>query len=905
MATRLSGVFTITNAFHSNRVAMLNDNDAEPLFCVVPLLEVSKAELWTLIPSTAGRHQLRNMGFESRGFPRPSYGVDPQVVVGSSSECWWFIERVAGARSKPDTYFIRHNERRELCWRLDDGSPKTPIELLDDPGHPRNIWQIVPHVDFDSDSNTSSPSQMPLVDSNPVVDATIDHNASVLPAMDILKCLSETTRVHLPHHLELLNQLTDATGAVPSPKMQPRLFALIIGIDKHKATSITNLSGAARDADTVRDYLQEQLGVPSFQIRNLRDGQATRAAILRGIHGFLDDERIRKGDPILIYYAGHCATSVAPTDWDTAGAEIQLLVPYDQSDNGQKGCKVHGIPNRTLGALLVRLAANKGDNICVVLDCCHSGAGTREHGGESAHVYGRIEVEAIPSDLDEDLWNSLQPEERETAAATSFSYDDTGFRCHVLLASPSAEDPARETSESGLFTRTPIDAPVKDEAHGLKYTGVVQRMARLPAEVQSFRADKVRDISIVEPRRALCAESEKSDTVSVNDVVHGKTQREKQRRVEEREIYTPVLNQSVDIADMVRSISIRDDEVKSTPESNLDKCSHLDNLGHKFFSRFERLGNIEDIYRSISIHEEAVQLSPDDDPGKPIRLNRLGCSLLCRFERLDNIEDIHRSISIHEDAVQLSPSGDPGKPTRLNSLGCSLLCRFERLGNLRDIHRSISMHEDAVQLSLNGDHEKLTRLNSLGLSLFARFSRLDNLKDIHRSILMHEDVIQLSLDSDPDKPSRLNHLGYLFLTRFKRLGNLKDIHRSISLREHAVQLCLNSHPKKPHFLKKLGVSLFVRFEELGNLKDIHYSISMLEDAVRLSPDSDCDKPSRLNYLEYLLFNRFKRLGNPADIHSSISMHKHALQLSPGKSAYLDDLNRSLSIRSKRLGRPRK
>lgn len=144
----------------------------------------------------------------------------------------------------------------------------------------------------------------------------------------------------------------------------PPLFALIIGINKYHSPDIRDLLGAVSDADAVCDYLQDHLGVPRSQIMNFRDSQATRTAIIHGIDALSIDDRITVGDPILVYYAGYGGWADTPTGWEAGGTgEIQLLVPYDYSTEPETGEQKHAVPDRTLWALLSRLASKKGDNI--------------------------------------------------------------------------------------------------------------------------------------------------------------------------------------------------------------------------------------------------------------------------------------------------------------------------------------------------------------------------------------------------------------------------------------------------------------------------------------------------------------------------------------------------------------
>ncbi|CCM00513.1 uncharacterized protein FIBRA_02547 [Fibroporia radiculosa] len=279
------------------------------------------------------------------------------------------------------------------------------------------------------------------------------------------------------------SQGEDLGTEVPLPRPDPRLFALIIGINNYKYPGVHNLLGAVPDADAVRDYLQEQLGVPNSQIINLRDSQATRAAILHEINALMNDKRIQKGDPILIYYSGHGASALAPPNWEAGGSHIQLLVPHDQSCIDRSGRQVLGIPDRTLGVLLARLAHEKGDNISVILDCCHSGSGTRTDEIEPTRLVRGIKVEHIPVDLDEEIWATFQPSsshDRATAIAAGFTH--SGLASHVLLAACGAEEFSYEEEGRGLFTKALVDALVSYGADKLTYADVVQRMASLPKQ---------------------------------------------------------------------------------------------------------------------------------------------------------------------------------------------------------------------------------------------------------------------------------------------------------------------------------------------------------------------------------------------------------------------------------------
>ncbi|KAF6743200.1 hypothetical protein DFP72DRAFT_1080537 [Ephemerocybe angulata] len=131
---------------------------------------------------------------------------------------------------------------------------------------------------------------------------------------------------------------------------------------------MAKLSGAVPDADSINDYLQSELKVPSSQIRNLRDKQATRAGIIAAFEWLrdLNPPDFKPQDPILIYYAGH-------------GGEVPT-----------KG--------------------KQGNNLTVILDCCHSGSGARGDEDETTTVRGgELHPNDAPEGLDSHIVTGYKP----------------------------------------------------------------------------------------------------------------------------------------------------------------------------------------------------------------------------------------------------------------------------------------------------------------------------------------------------------------------------------------------------------------------------------------------------------------------------------------------------------------
>jgi len=147
----------------------------------------------------------------------------------------------------------------------------------------------------------------------------------------------------------------------------PRLFALIIGINQYQSKDyFASLHGAVPDGKAFREYLIKRLGVPEDHISTLFDEQATRTAIIQAFRNLSKDDRIKDGDPIFIFYAGHGSQKRPHPDWEheEINAKIEVIIPYDCTSGQTPGfSNVQPIPDRTIGALIDEIAREKGDNI--------------------------------------------------------------------------------------------------------------------------------------------------------------------------------------------------------------------------------------------------------------------------------------------------------------------------------------------------------------------------------------------------------------------------------------------------------------------------------------------------------------------------------------------------------------
>ncbi|KAJ2926726.1 hypothetical protein H1R20_g10359, partial [Candolleomyces eurysporus] len=261
----------------------------------------------------------------------------------------------------------------------------------------------------------------------------------------------------------------------PSP-----LWALIIGINEYQDSDrMRKLKGATRDADAVNNYLQTDLRVPKDQIINLRNGSATRGEIITAFKELRNNPRIQPMDPILIYFAGHggeSGNSSAPN------SKTQSLIPVDFSPEK----KVHPIPDRTVAALINGIAQKHGNNITVILDCCHSGSGTRGGLDDESTVRGcQLDDDAIPDHLDRDILKDSRAFDSDTrglSIAKGFAVKD--MRSHILLAACSANELAREdavkrgqdSDARGRFTAALLELLREVSPNQITYSDVLIRI---------------------------------------------------------------------------------------------------------------------------------------------------------------------------------------------------------------------------------------------------------------------------------------------------------------------------------------------------------------------------------------------------------------------------------------------
>ena len=166
----------------------------------------------------------------------------------------------------------------------------------------------------------------------------------------------------------------------------PRKLALLVGINQYESAS--SLRGCLNDVEMQRELLIHRYGFNPSDIVEVWDNASssdlrpTRDNIIRAFKEHLIAQA-HPGDVVVFHYSGHGSRVEDPTPLDSEACREArdcnlngTLVPNDRIafDPQDTTITVKDIMGRSL-FLLTR--AIETDNVTMVLDSCHSGAGTR------------------------------------------------------------------------------------------------------------------------------------------------------------------------------------------------------------------------------------------------------------------------------------------------------------------------------------------------------------------------------------------------------------------------------------------------------------------------------------------------------------------------------------------------
>ncbi|KAF7356226.1 ICE-like protease (Caspase) p20 domain protein [Mycena venus] len=282
-----------------------------------------------------------------------------------------------------------------------------------------------------------------------------------------------------PSCLESCNYNTATHQAQPpSPtEAQCIFFAVIIGINEYH--KISHLQGAVNDARAFERYLLDDLKVPPSNILLLENESGTRANILSAIQSHLrDNPNIPDHGEAekLVFFAGHGSRTIAPKHVLAPEGQVEVICPVDERTTNAAGDYVHAIPDYVLRRLLCDIAAKKGPNITVFLDCCSAGGMDRD---VEVHRTARSDSCPVPLDLDNQLW-------KHQTDAVSYRIWSEAAKPYVMLAACQADQKAGEFKKSdgtygGRFTANVLPLLQQVPFGHTTYTELMNEMEKLPS----------------------------------------------------------------------------------------------------------------------------------------------------------------------------------------------------------------------------------------------------------------------------------------------------------------------------------------------------------------------------------------------------------------------------------------
>ncbi|MEM7061687.1 MAG: caspase family protein [Cyanobacteria bacterium P01_B01_bin.77] len=154
--------------------------------------------------------------------------------------------------------------------------------------------------------------------------------------------------------------------------MDHTLYALIVGINDYP-NPVPKLSGCVNDVNALSTFLQNRIANDNLQVqlRTLIDEAATREGIIDIFREHLG--QATQNDLVLFSYSGHGSQERTPPElsfMEPDGMNETLVCWDSRLDSGRD------LADKELAKLIAEVAENR-PQITVILDCCHSGSGTR------------------------------------------------------------------------------------------------------------------------------------------------------------------------------------------------------------------------------------------------------------------------------------------------------------------------------------------------------------------------------------------------------------------------------------------------------------------------------------------------------------------------------------------------
>jgi len=282
--------------------------------------------------------------------------------------------------------------------------------------------------------------------------------------------------------------------------MTRTIYTLLVGIDAYPKP-VAPLNGCVNDIRRVEELLQARVTGDGDQWRPLvlTDQAATRDAIIAGFRTHL--AQAKAGDVALFYYSGHGSQSHSPQEfWHLEPDRLdETLVCYDSRLPGG-----WDLADKELAQLISDVAANEA-HVAVILDCCHSGSGTRELLAEG------VNVRRVPTDDRVRPIASFLVDGAQATALSRGGGDAAGGWYtlpkgrHVVLSACNSEELAKELrlggEQRGAFSYFLLES-LSQAGAGLTYRDLFKRvnaLVRARVAAQSPQMEATQDDDLQQP----------------------------------------------------------------------------------------------------------------------------------------------------------------------------------------------------------------------------------------------------------------------------------------------------------------------------------------------------------------------------------------------------------------------
>ncbi|EGJ29601.1 MULTISPECIES: caspase family protein [Moorena] len=227
--------------------------------------------------------------------------------------------------------------------------------------------------------------------------------------------------------------------------MTYNIYALLVAIDEYPSP-VPSLNGCVNDILGIQEYLQGRVAVDGdkLHIRTLLNRDATRQAVVDGFRQHLCQASAE--DVAFFYYAGHGSQEQAPQEfWAIEPERLdETLVCYDSRTEGG-----WDLADKEL-AKLISEVDEKNPHTVIILDCCHSGAGTRG-GLEAETAVRKTSTDKRQRPLESFIFSLSETDKLSAALSPEKNPSAWSFPTgkHIVLAACRDSETAKEFNSNG------------------------------------------------------------------------------------------------------------------------------------------------------------------------------------------------------------------------------------------------------------------------------------------------------------------------------------------------------------------------------------------------------------------------------------------------------------------------